>query len=83
MDTSGVSIEALVFSFDDQYIKIERLGLEVVDEEKHNLSTTTSNLESPEKMPSIKEALKTFCAASKALETAGLDKSEVLWLRTS
>ena len=45
---SGVSVDAFVFSFDGQYTKgaiykkIERLGLEVVDEEEHNLSTTTS-----------------------------------------
>jgi hypothetical protein len=38
--TSGVSVDALVFRFDGQYTKdaiykkIERLGLEVVDEEK-------------------------------------------------
>ena len=48
--TSGVSVDALVFSFDGQYTKdaiykkIERLGLEVVDEEKKNISTTTSDL---------------------------------------
>ena len=45
--SSGVSVDALVFSFEGEYTKdaiykkIERLGLEVVDEEKHNLSTTT------------------------------------------
>ncbi len=49
--TLAVSVDALVFSFDGQYTedaiykKIERLGLEVVDEEEHNLSTITSNLE--------------------------------------
>ena len=53
--TSGVSVDALVFSFDGQYTKdaiykkMERLGLEVVDEEKKNLSTTTS-LELPEEL---------------------------------
>ena len=52
--TSGVSVRALVFSFDGQYTKdaiykkIERLGLEVVRRrEKKRLSTTTS-LELPE-----------------------------------
>ena len=54
--TSGVSVDALVFSFDGQYTKgaiykkIEQLGLEVVDEEVHNLSTTTSKLELPEEI---------------------------------
>jgi len=46
--TSDISVDAFVFSFDGQYAKdaiykkIEWLGLEVVDEEEHNLSTTTS-----------------------------------------
>ena len=46
--TSVVSVDVLVFSFDGQYSKasiykkIVWLGLEVVDEEKHNPSTTTS-----------------------------------------
>jgi hypothetical protein len=52
---------ALVFSFNSQYSKdaniykkIERLGLEVVDEEMHNLSTTTS-LKMSEELPSVEE----------------------------
>ena len=51
----GVSIDAVVFGFDGQYTKdaiykkIEWLGLEVVDEEKKNVSTTTS-LELPEEL---------------------------------
>jgi hypothetical protein len=58
---SGVSVEALVFSFDGQYTKdaiykkIEWLGLEVVDEEVHNLSTTTSDLELPEAQQVLKK----------------------------
>ena len=44
----------------------------------HNVSTTTSKLELPEEMPSVEEALKTLCAALKALETFGLDRIEVL-----
>jgi hypothetical protein len=82
------SISSWSFSFDGRYAKdaiykkVERLGLEVVDEEVHNLSTTTSNIELPEEMPSIKEALKILCAALKALETPGLDRGEVLRLRS-
>ena len=85
--TSGVSVDALVFSFDGQYTKdaiykkIERLGLEVVDEEKKNLSTTTSKLELPAELPSVEEALKMLSAALTALDTLGLEKSEVLRLR--
>jgi hypothetical protein len=63
------------------YKKIEWLGLEVVDEEVHNLLTTTFKLELPEEMPRIKEALKILCAALKALETPGLDRREFLRLR--
>ena len=85
--TSGVSVDALVFSFDGQYTKdaiykkIERLGLEVVDEEKKNLSTTTSKLELPAELPSVEETLKMLSAALTALDTPGLEKSEVLRLR--
>jgi hypothetical protein len=56
----GSSVDALVFSFAGQYTKdaiykkIEWLGLEVVDEEKKNVSTTTS-LELPEELPIIEE----------------------------
>ena len=84
--TSGVSVDALVFSFDGQYTKdaiykkIERLGLEVVDEEKKNLSTTTS-LQLPAELPSVEETLKLLSAALTALDTPGLEKSEVLRLR--
>ena len=58
----------------------ERLGLEVVDEEKKNISTTTS-LELPQELPSVEETLIKLSAALKALEKPGLDKSEVLRLR--
>jgi hypothetical protein len=84
--TSGVSVEALVFSFDGQYTKdaiykkMDRLGLEVVDEEKKNISTTTS-LELPEELPSVEETLLKLSAALKALEKQGLEKNEVLRLR--
>jgi hypothetical protein len=40
------------------------------------------DLELPQEMPSVEEALKTLCAALKALETPGLDKGEVLRLRS-
>ena len=84
--TSGVSVDALVFSFDGQYTKdaiykkMERLGLEVVDEEKKNISTTTS-LELPAELPSVEETLLKLSAALKALEKPGLEKNEVLRLR--
>jgi hypothetical protein len=84
--TSGVSVDALVFSFDGQYTKdailrkMGRLGLEVVAAEK-KIVTATSSLELPEELPSIEETLITLAAALEALKTPGLDKSEVLRLR--
>ena len=59
------------------YRKIERLGLEVVDEEKHNLSTTTSNLELPEELPSVEETLIKLSAALAVLEKPGLKKTDI------
>jgi hypothetical protein len=84
--TSGVSVDALVFSFDGQYTKdaiykkIERLGLEVVDEEKKNISTTTS-LELPAELPSVEETLLKLSAVLAVLEKPGLEKSDILRLR--
>jgi hypothetical protein len=84
--TSGASVDTLVFSFDGQYTKdaiykkIERLGLEVVDEEKHNLSTTTS-LELPEELPSVEETLIKLSAALAVLEKPGLEKTDIMRLR--
>jgi hypothetical protein len=84
--SSGVSVDALVFSFDGQYTKdaiykkIERLGLEVVDEEKKNVSTTTS-LELPAELPSVEETLLKLSAVLAVLEKPGLEKSDILRLR--
>jgi hypothetical protein len=84
--TSGVSVDALVFSFDGQYTKdaiykkIERLGLEVVDEEKKNLSTTTS-LKLLAELPSVEETLMKLSVVLAALEKPGLEKNDILRLR--
>ncbi len=59
--------------------KIRRLGLEVVEQKKIICSTTSQKL--PVELPSIEEMLKKLVAAVYALETPGLDKSEVLRLR--
>ena len=79
MNLSNASQEtSLVFSFNGQYTKdaiykkIEQLGLEVVDEEKKNVSTTTS-LELPEELPSIEETLMKLSAALAVLEKPGLE----------
>ena len=84
---SGVSVDALVFSFDGQYTKdailkkADRLGLEVVGVEKKITPTTTSNIEIPEELFSVEEILKELHAAVAGLKTPGLDKTEVIRLR--
>ena len=60
--------------------KIRRLGLEVVVQKKI-VCSTTSNLVMPQELPSVEETLKKLSAALTALETPGLDKSEVTRLR--
>jgi hypothetical protein len=57
--------------------KVRRLGLEVVDQKK--IVCSTSSL--PAELPSVEEMLKKLVAAVCALETPGLDKSEVSRLR--
>ncbi|MCW4024940.1 MAG: hypothetical protein NWF01_07900 [Candidatus Bathyarchaeota archaeon] len=59
--------------------KMRRLGLEVVDRKKIICSTTSQKL--PAELPSVEEMLGKLVAAVNALETPGLDKSEVLRLR--
>jgi hypothetical protein len=82
----GVSVDAMVFSFDGQYTKdailrkMGRLGLEVVALEKKN-GTATPSFKLPEELPSIEETLLILAAALELLKTSGLDKSEVLRLR--
>ena len=66
------------------HMKIARLGVEVVVEEKNVQSTTTTTaaeLVLPEELPSFEEALKILAAAMNALKTPGLGKLEILRLR--
>ncbi|MCJ7768684.1 hypothetical protein MUP79_09880 [Candidatus Bathyarchaeota archaeon] len=65
------------------HMKIARLDLEVVVGSEKNASTTTTTgkLALPLELPSIEEELKVLAAALRALETSGLDKTEVLRLR--
>jgi hypothetical protein len=61
------------------YEKAKRLGLKVIiSSQKRKI--ITSNVELPEDLPSIEEALKTLNNALKALETPGLDQAETLRL---
>jgi DNA-binding Lrp family transcriptional regulator len=61
--------------------KIRRLGLEAVVQKKIVCSTTSSELVLPQELPSVEETLKKLSAALNALETPGLEKSEVMRLR--
>jgi hypothetical protein len=86
--TSGTTdLRVLAFSLDGRYTeeairqKLIKLGL-IEQQQTAANRCCSSNLEMPEEMPSVEEALKTLCAALKALETPGLDKSEVLRLRS-
>jgi hypothetical protein len=87
---SGVTdLAVLSFSFDGRYSrnavyqKMLDLGIASKEEEasKHNSSSSTT-LALPDELPSVEEALKTLAAAMKALETPGLDRVEVLRLRS-
>jgi hypothetical protein len=80
-------LRVLAFSLEGRYTeeavrqKLIKLGL-VEQQQAAANCCCSSNLEIPEEMPSVEEALKTLCAALKALETPGLNKSEVLRLRS-
>jgi hypothetical protein len=82
-----VDLRVLAFSLDGRYTeeavrqKLIKLGLMKEQQSAANCCCS-SDLELPQEMPSVEEALKTLCAALKALETPGLDKSEVLRLRS-
>ena len=74
--TSGVSVDALVFSFDGQYTKDAilqedgsiRLRSSSLREKK---GAATPSLELPEELPSIEETLKTLAAVLEVLKTSG------------
>jgi hypothetical protein len=87
---SGITdLAVLSFSFDGKYSrnavyqKMLDLGIASKEEEasKHNSSSSTT-LTLPDELPSVEEALKTLAAAMKALEQPGLDRIEVLRLRS-
>jgi hypothetical protein len=81
-------LRVLAFSLDGRYTeeairqKLIKLGLMKEQQQSAANCCCSSDLELPEEMPSVEEALKILCAALKALETPGLAKSEVLRLRS-
>ena len=87
--TSGITdLGVLAFNFDGRYteeaVRQKLIKLELIKEQQHGAANRccSPELELPEEMPSVEEALKKLCAALKALETPGLEKSEVLRLRS-
>ena len=86
--TSGIGVDVIVFSFDGKYSKnavqqkMLDLGLKLKEEETVRKKCVSSSFELPVELPSVEEALKTLSAALKALETPGLDQSEVVRLRS-
>lgn len=64
-------------------MKIARLGLEVVTEQKNSGVTTTSlsSLVLPAELPSVEEQLKVLAAALEALRSQQVDKLDILRLR--
>ena len=61
--------------------KMQRLGLEVVVPMKKSVVTTTS-LELPTDLPSVEEQMLVLAGALKELQKGGLDKSDVMRLRS-
>ena len=89
--TSGTTdLRVLAFSFDGQYsevairLKLARLGLlkEDDDELEDSTRSSSSTLELPKELPSVEEALKTLAAALNALKVSGLERNEVLRLKS-
>jgi len=62
------------------YMKLKRLGLEVVVSEKNQL-TTSSCSKLPSELPSIENVMKRLSVALKALEQPGIEKKEIIRLR--
>jgi len=62
-------------------MKIRRLGLEVVEREKNQCSTS-SRLSLPQELPSIENIMKRLSAALSGLEIPGIDKKEIVRLRS-
>jgi hypothetical protein len=86
--TSGTTdLRVLAFSFEGKYTeeairqKLIKLGL-TVEPQAPTSGYRFTDFEMPQDMPSMEEALKAMCLALKALEKPGIEKSEVLRLRS-
>jgi len=60
-------------------MKMKRLGLEVVEQDRSHCSTT---IDLPKDLFTVEQILMSLARATKALEQPGLDKGEVLRLRS-
>ena len=69
-------------SVDAVRMKAHRLGLNVVVQGPRKSRTTTNELKLPEDLPSVEDQLRVLAATINELKTPGLDKSEVMRLRT-
>jgi hypothetical protein len=67
-------------SLDSIKHKIRRLGLEVVGFQKFQRPTTSRAL--PRELLTVEQAMLSLAAAMKALEQSGLDRTEILRLRS-
>jgi hypothetical protein len=78
----AVDVIAKVLSKTEEavYMKLKRLGLEVVVSEKNQL-TTSSRSRLPSELPSIENVMKRLSAALEALEQPGIEKKEIIRLR--
>jgi hypothetical protein len=86
---SGTSdLRVLAFSLDGKYSeegirqKLIKLDLLKEQQQSKNQCCCSSKFELPEELPSVEETLKTLAAALEALQTFGLEKSDILRLRT-
>jgi len=71
---------ALKTTEDSVQMKIRRLGLEEVDQEKNQSSS--SRLPLPQEVPTIENIMKRLSAALAGLEIADIDKKEIIRLRS-
>ena len=78
----NVIAEALGKTVDGVKSKMRRLGLKEVDTVKKIMVSSSSDLELPEDLPSVEEQLKVLAAALKALQTSGIQKTEIIRLRS-
>ena len=82
-------LRVLAFSFDGLYseeaIRQKLLNLDLLKEQqqqKNQCCCSSPTLKLPEELPSIEETLKTLAAALKELQTAGLEKNDILRMRS-